>query len=454
MNLVSCFAYVFRTRNTRSWLFTFSLIFATLINGLSSQSTKAQDQQIFLKGDAVVTGYSGVALLKPAPGAKPEDFAIINTQGPTLQVFDLSQMYGADDARLVNSKRFFSATAGQIGQVFGVALDDGRDGQGKLPVPSIYATATSVFGLQIVKTANGIRNRAKVGGPGRTWMDGQFGLGKGGGPGSIWKIDGRTGAISLFANVALNGVSNSGAALGNITFDSRTRKLFVSDLQTGMIHAFDLKGREVGVYDHGLNGRPRLGLAATPYNQASRIEITNPAFDALNPAAWGYAPPARKVWGLAVSGGRLFYSVAEGPEIWSVGIRKNGTFANDPRVEIEVRAPSADPISDITFGRNGTMYLAQRGQSAASYNYTVFANPQTASVLRFSKRKLRSGRVVWQPTPDEYAIGFAQGHRNANGGVALGYDYDRFGALRGNTCEACCGRPVRCCGRTRNSKAS
>ena len=29
-------------------------------------------------------------------------------------------------------------------------------------------------------------------------------------------------------------------------------------------------------------------------------------FDALNPATWGYADPARKVWGLAVSGGRLF----------------------------------------------------------------------------------------------------------------------------------------------------
>ena len=217
-------------------------------------------------------------------------------------------------------------------------------------------------------------------------MDGQFGVGLGGGPGSIWKINGRTGEISLFANVALNGLLNAGPALGNITFDPNSRKLFVSDLQTGMIHAFNLKGVQVGIFDHGANARPRLGLPAVGYNPARRMEITNPGFNALIPATWGYAEPARKVWGVGVYGRRLYYSVAEGPEIWSVGIRKNGAFANDARVEIEVQAPSGDPVSDITFSSDGTLYLSQRGQGVANYDYTVFAKSQTASVLRYRKR--------------------------------------------------------------------
>ncbi|MFT5511524.1 MAG: hypothetical protein ACI89J_004626, partial [Hyphomicrobiaceae bacterium] len=361
--------------------------------------------------------------------------AIINQQGATLQIFDLSQMDGPDDARLVNAPRLFSATAGQIGQVFGIALDDGGYRRARNHTPNIYATATSVFGLQVVKTIKGVRNRAKVGGRNRTWMNGQFGVSAGGGPGSIWKIDGLTGTISLFANVTLKGRSNSGPALGNITFDRGSRQLFVSDLQTGMIHAFDLDGNEVGVFDHGAVARPRLGLPKAPYNPSSRVEISSPRFDALKPETWGYADKARRIWGLAVSSRRLFYSVAEGPEIWSVGINEDGTFTKDAKVEIEVKAQTADPVSDIAFGSDGTMYLSQRGQGVSSYDYTVFAKSQTASVLRYRKRILRSDHVAWQREPEEYAVGLKDKFRNANGGVALGYGYDRFGFIRDDACR-------------------
>ena len=40
-----------------------------------------------------------------------------------------------------------------------------------------------------------------------------------GGPGSIWKIDGATARVSLFADVTTNGRANSGAALGGLAFD-------------------------------------------------------------------------------------------------------------------------------------------------------------------------------------------------------------------------------------------
>ena len=77
--------------------------------------------------------------------------------------------------------------------------------------PNIYLAATSAFGLNIVaRGRDGQPERRKKGGPGAGWMKGQFGLDLQGGPGSIYKIDGRTGAVSLFANVTLDGVPNPG----------------------------------------------------------------------------------------------------------------------------------------------------------------------------------------------------------------------------------------------------
>ena len=54
-----------------------SIVFTAVLIGLSILPGWAQQGPIILKGHAVVTGYSGVALLKPAAGAKPADYAII-----------------------------------------------------------------------------------------------------------------------------------------------------------------------------------------------------------------------------------------------------------------------------------------------------------------------------------------------------------------------------------------
>ena len=42
-------------------------------------------------------------------------------------------------------------------------------------------------------------------------------------PGSIWRVSGTTGAVSLLANVALNGQPNSGPSLGAIAFDQKSK---------------------------------------------------------------------------------------------------------------------------------------------------------------------------------------------------------------------------------------
>ena len=90
-----------------------------------------------------------------------------------------------------------------------------------------------------------------------------------GGPGSIWKIDGRNGAVSLFANVTLGGVPNSGPALGGLAFDPASRQLFVADRDTGMIHRFTLDGVERGRFDHGTQALPRQACRRSPSIRAS-----------------------------------------------------------------------------------------------------------------------------------------------------------------------------------------
>jgi len=97
--------------------------------------------------------------------------------------------------------------AKEVGQVFPITLDDSA-------IPNIYLGQTAAFGLQIVGPGN---NRLRKGQAGARWMPGQFGAA--GGPGSIYKIDGHTGAVTLFASIPGNG----GAGLGDIVFDKASR---------------------------------------------------------------------------------------------------------------------------------------------------------------------------------------------------------------------------------------
>jgi hypothetical protein len=276
-------------------------------------------------------------------------------------------------------------------------------------------------------------------------MKGQFGLELQGGPGAIYKVDGRTGVTTLFANVTLNGVPNPATGLGNLAYDAAHKQIFVSDLYTGMIHRFDLDGRDLGApFDHGVSGLGAAQIAPVPFNPANRPNIANASFDSEQPATWGFAPAARRVWGLAVHEERLYYSAgngsaANGPQIWSVGIQTDGNFAADPRWELDVPAQAGLlPISDIAFSRQGAMILAQRAAITASYDYSAFTQAGEPRVLRFWLKEANDppspGR--WKLAPEEYAIGFADDYRNTDGGVALGYGYNQDGTLAAGSCEA------------------
>jgi hypothetical protein len=286
-----------------------------------AQAQNAPPRAILQLGDAAVTGFSGVTALRPPPGGVPADYFYINQDGASFVVFDLSRMQGPEDARLVNAPRKFSVQAKQIGQVFGVTLDDGTAPGTRAGTRNIYVTATSMFGLDIVAPGQGAPRRLKTGAANAQWMAGQFGLGLRGGPGSIWKVDG-SGNVTLFVNVAYQGAPNSGPALGNITFDPVSKHLFVSDLETGMIHRFDLNRRELAVFDHGMRGRPRQRFAAVPFNPAQRVGIAKPTFNANDPASWGYAAPSRRVFGPRST-------AAASTTRWSKG-RRSGRSASMP----------------------------------------------------------------------------------------------------------------------------
>jgi uncharacterized repeat protein (TIGR01451 family) len=391
-------------------------------------SARAQDTAIMTRGDAAVTAFSGARQIGEVPAdLHPLDLTFIDVNGATLQVFDLTALGGGADGQVANAPIKFKATAGEIGQVFGVALD----GDTANATPNIYVTSTSLFGLQIV-AANG--DRLVKGEPGARWMPGQFGLDKGGTPGSVWKIDGVTGLISLFANIEHDGKANAGPGLGAITYDPATKQLFVSDLETGLIHRLDLDGNDRGTYDHGTAGRPKDDLEPVPYDAAGRMSIESPSFDIENPSTWGVVDKRRAVFAVAVQGERLYYSTAEGPQIWSVGLDDDGSFADDARLEIEVTdTPKGNVITGIVFDGAGALYLAQRGVIVGSYDYSVFAKPEASNVLRYVWDETDQR---WSENPGEYAIGLKPPHRSTAGGIALNYGYDPDGNIDYDQCRA------------------
>jgi hypothetical protein len=392
-------------------------------------SAQQAPSAIYGPGDAVVTGFSGaLPPVQIAPGADPGQTTFIDLNGPSLRVVDLRHMESPPSAQLVGAPKPLTVTAASIGQVFGVALDD------EVP-PNIYAAASSAYGLPITAPGpDGQLQHIQKGAPGATFMKGLWG--PGGGPGSIWKINGATGDVSLFANVKQGGEANAGAALGGLAFDPDSKSLYVADRESGFIHRFDLGGDELGPFNHGIRGREAQGLLPVRWTTHQGLDVTSPTFDSAQPATWNYAVAERRIFGLAVHEHRLFYAVADSLQIWSVGLRPNGSFSDDAVIELAV-PPASGPteISAITFDEQGRMFLAERAAPTGAFDFEELAVPAIGRVLRFAVVAHTSdGRRIWQQSPAEYAIGFPMAFRNGDGGVAIGSRYDAKGDLDPASC--------------------
>lgn len=399
----------------------------------------AQETQIFYPGAMAVSGFSGTII--PGideglpPGVDPVDETFIDTERATLRVFDVSALGGPAAGQVVNPPQPFEVTAGQIGQVFGLTFDDGVRNGTPSGVPDLYAAASSLHGIRIVTPdadADGRPERQRRGTAGATFMEGQFAENNGGGPGSIWRIDGLTGQVTLFANID----GNSGPGLGDVAFDKVHRQFFATDLDTGLIHRFSADGALIDTFDHGVAGRPARGLAAVA-DDGAVMDIQGAAFDSEDPKTWGYTQDERRVWAVAFHDGRVFYSVYDKAEIWSVGVAPDGRFEADARWELTVKAAKDLPVTDIAFDNRGFMYLAQRGAIQNRYNYESFADGGEGEVIRYWRESPDDPATesVWVPEPEEYAIGFPEGNRRSTGGLDLQYGYDSQGNFNFNACS-------------------
>jgi hypothetical protein len=413
-----------------------------------SQLAMAQEVGILAVGDGVVTGFSGVvepALQEPPlTAAQILDETLINRDGISARINYLAAPGFVWDARAWPSNKTLEFFARDVGQVFGVTIDDAEK-------PNIYLSASSAYGLQIVSPDadnDGRPEREKAGGKDAVWMDGQWGKadtkgedGSKGGPGSIWKVDGVSGEVSLFANVQLDGIDNAGAGLGNIVYVPSLKQIFVSDLSTGMIHRYAMDGTEVEIFDHGVTGRTSAELNPVKYDADARLDITSSDFDPEDADTWGLTDEDRRVHGLAFNNGRLYYAVRGGSQIWSVGFDKDtGKFLDGAQWEIDVpEKPKALPITDMLFTHKGALVLAQRGEVTSTYDYAGLGAQGKARVYRYWLESPEDDPATpsrWIAEPEEHAVGFEKNNRQTSGGLALNHGYTPEGYLDTSVCEA------------------
>ena len=367
----------------------------------------------------VMSGFSGVTGQAPAE-------RVIDPDGAVVTLLNIERLGQVFDGREIRRVPYDSLMAKEVGQVFGIAIDDADE-------PNLYLSATSVFGLPIIgwdKDRDGRPDKLRKGRPDARFMPGLFGANGEQGPGSIWKVDGRTGQVSLFASLKLDGVANSGPGLGNLAFDGVSQQLFASDLDTGMVFRLDMDGNVLETFDHGVIGRGLARQKQVPFDATNRLDISDPSFDVEDPKSWHFADPLRRVWGLAAREGRLFYAVAKGtrgaPEVWSVGIEKDGAFGFDARRELILPGDLLPlEISDIAFASDGSMLLAQRGGRVGSFDFSRSTKPGRAEIVRF--RKTKSGKWRRKALPPS-GIG--------SGGLALGPGYMGDGRLDRTACAA------------------
>ena len=420
-----------------------SLSFAALCltaTAVGAQSTGMQP------GEAYLTRFSGAVA---GPGGP-----MIDTSGTVGSIVDVRRPGRPPQGEhWMDEPQRRPVTAAEVGQVFGVTLDGANP-------PTVYLAATSAFGLH---TSGG------------QWMPGMWGRGT---PGTVWRLDPAAGyRPEPLADIRLNGRPNSGAALGNLAFDKTTQQIYVSDLETGMIHRIDAaSGTDLGAWDHGTAGRAKFvdvesgqpaNLPPIAFDPASRAKVSDCAAGAFDktPACWNLAAAGRRVWGVGVrlepgsTVRRLYYAVWSGPggapgwdalsdedkrsAIWSIGLAADGAFdAADVRREFILpdffdkaedvaRAGFSRPVSDISFSECASrpvMLISERGgnRNLGLGAVEAFATPHEARALRYEMDQAGN----WQPV-GRYDVGFYDRKKegtpfvraNCAGGAAFGYGY-------------------------------
>lgn len=296
-------------------------------------------------------------------------------------------------------------TRGELGQVFGVALD-------RQSTPDIFVASTDIYG--------------GVPGPNyTTYPDGRYAIYRLRPAGGL-----ANGKYELFFKVQTTGQ----ASLGQIAFNSDALNggvqgvLYASNFDDGKIYVVKNSATNSGggalltTYDHGL----------------SRSTVVDPATGALfvqiaDDTTQARSKDGRLVWAVQFNRaeGRLYYAVRDGDHknsIWSVGVDASGA-PNMPslRREFEVISDEGNDnsstklmVSDIAFTFSGTlMMIAER------YDRNFSSQVHQTRVLHFKK----SGSS-WVPeqADNRQRVGAhgQNGATNANsaGGIDYSYEYN------------------------------
>ncbi|MBL8086794.1 MAG: hypothetical protein JNM85_01830 [Chthonomonas sp.] len=230
-----------------------------------------------------------------------------------------------------------------LGTVFGVTLDK---------YGNIFVTQTSAFGNDYLPQVNPVH-------------------------GQVYMIQNGTGQI--FRYIALPNTSptpsnpDSFPELGNISYDGDHDQLFVTNLEDGMIYR--IKGTGGSATSQG-TWLSRYDPADTTAGWQSDVAAGSPA---------GMVRLGDRVWGVQYHGGRLYFArwrvdrgnpnPSQFNEIWSIGIQPSGSNAGDfdATLQMEFAVPHFQtfnwsmPVSDISFGPDGKMMVAERGLGELSY---------------------------------------------------------------------------------------
>ena len=124
-------------RITQSALAAALLAVVAVSTALQASSARAADDAIYAPGEPIVTGFSGVVPPSaPPPGSDPLDYTFLDLHGQSMVIQQL-QPDGPPTGQMIPSPSVFSATAGDVGQAFGVTLDNAPELTGAA-APNIY----------------------------------------------------------------------------------------------------------------------------------------------------------------------------------------------------------------------------------------------------------------------------------------------------------------------------
>ncbi|MBL9120509.1 MAG: dockerin type I repeat-containing protein [Phycisphaerae bacterium] len=238
-----------------------------------------------------------------------------------------------------------SWTTSKLGQVFGVTID----GSG-----NVFVGHTSCYG--------------NIGGDI---------LGSLGGAGSIYRLDGATGASTELIRlpnaidpvIAAGNPNEAYPGLGNLSFDCGTGRLFAANLEDGRIYSIDPSGGPSKV-------KSTFDIATGSITGAlPNIALGEPG------DAPGWVPLGERPYAVKASGGRLYYSVWAGSivqnppggffsggvnTIRSVALDGSGNFVPGSD-QLEITLPpfqnfgGSCPVVDISFDDECCMIVAERG---------------------------------------------------------------------------------------------